>query len=177
MSASSAVDLNKGCRSVQKLDSPHQAHCRVQKLDRRSFHDVFSASDASEKNKCSEFEDAKSSEFNRVPPISISWAQLLEPKGIENERGRGQNVFCLGRRGSGVRIAPPRPKESTKYGLRSEAVKSSVADTEDAGSCKIRPPARPQAGTCLKAEGSLRRRRLPRSLVVQAGERSVADPG
>jgi hypothetical protein len=49
--------------------------------------------------------------------------------------------ICLGRRGSGVQIAPPRPIESIKYGLFGEAVKSSVDDIEDAESFAIRPMA------------------------------------
>ena len=54
-------------------------------------------------------EDAESLGFNSLQDISTSSAQQLETKGIENRPFRVHAGIRLGRRGSGVQIAPPRP--------------------------------------------------------------------
>ena len=67
-----------------------------------------------------EFEDAESSAFQKVQSLSTRSPQLLETEGLENRAFREYAGICLGRRGSGVQIAPPRPMESIRCRLRTD---------------------------------------------------------
>jgi hypothetical protein len=71
---------------------------------------------------------------------------MLETEGVENRQFLLFAGIRLGRRGSGVQIAPPRPIESIKYGQLRLAAKSSVDDIEDTESGKIRPAVRRTIG-------------------------------
>ena len=54
-------------------------------------------------------EDAKATEFQKLQCVSTSPLYPLETEAIENRRFSGRAAIRLGRRGSGVQIAPPRP--------------------------------------------------------------------
>jgi hypothetical protein len=58
-------------------------------------------------------EDAEATGFQKVQPVSTSSPHLIETEAVENRHRRTQAGICLGRRGSGVQIAPPRPTDSS----------------------------------------------------------------
>ena len=61
-----------------------------------------------------EIEDAEALRFHPNPCRSTRSAQTIEMKVIEDRRFCAKAEICLGRRGSGVQIAPPRPIESMR---------------------------------------------------------------
>jgi hypothetical protein len=57
-------------------------------------------------------EDAKSLELNKPQQSSTSFPHLIETEAAENRALLREAGIRLGRRGSGVQIAPPRPNDS-----------------------------------------------------------------
>ena len=66
-----------------------------------------------------EFVAARASRFQTAQQTSTSAPHLLETQALENRRFYRSAGNCLGRRGSGVQIAPPRPTESNRCALYS----------------------------------------------------------
>ncbi len=78
-----------------------------------------------------ETEDAKSRGFHKLQQLSTSWPNLAETKCAENRGFTRIHINRLGRRGSGVQIAPPRPKESRRSSRVQAAWKRAVDGLED----------------------------------------------
>jgi len=57
-------------------------------------------------------EDADASKLHEVQQLSTPSPHLVEKEFVENRAFPTHAGNCLGRRGSGVRIAPPRPIKS-----------------------------------------------------------------
>ena len=52
---------------------------------------------------------ARNAKFNRAPKAAIGLSHPFETEAVENAPLPRHAENCLGRRGSGVQIAPPRP--------------------------------------------------------------------
>ena len=58
-----------------------------------------------------DFEDTKFPELKKAQQLSTSCAYLIKSNTFENRTFSAKSTNCLGRRGSGVQIAPPRPQD------------------------------------------------------------------
>jgi len=108
------------------------------------------------------FELAISSDFNTKQQVSTTNAQLAPIQVLEKKHSSALNDDRLGRRGSGVQIAPPRPTESLRYSRFREGAESAVDVFEDVMATCGPPPVQdcPCSRSCPRRPVHLIRRQI-----------------